>query len=95
MANQTIPNRQDWKFVLGGKGKNILKDKERLILSTILKMLSKTQRIFEYKNLPEELPAREIELIKTNIYDLRIMFDERGHTERSSIISCFVFFLSV
>ena len=26
-------------------------------------MLSKTQRIFEYQNLPEELPQREIELL--------------------------------
>lgn len=67
MGNQTIPNRHDWKFVLGGKGKDILKDKERLILSIILKMLSKTQRIFEYKNLPEELPAREIELITQTV----------------------------
>ena len=67
MGNQTIPNRQDWKFVLGGNGKDILRDKERLKFSIIMKMLSKTQRIFEYKNLPEELPAREIELITQTV----------------------------
>ena len=67
MGNQTIPNRQDWKFVLGGNGKDILRDKERLKFSIIMKMLSKTQRIFEYKNLPDELPAREIELITQTV----------------------------
>lgn len=67
MGNQTIPNRHDWKFILGGNGKDILRDKERLKLSIIMKMLSKTQRIFEYKYLPEELPAREIELITQTV----------------------------
>jgi len=49
--------------VFHGVDKNILKDKDRLIMAIIFKMLSKTQRIFEYKNLPEELPQREIELL--------------------------------
>lgn len=63
MGNLKIPNRDNWKFVFHGVDKNILKDKDRLIMAIIFKMLSKTQRIFEYKNLPEELPQREIELL--------------------------------
>lgn len=63
MGNEKIPNRDKWKFVFHGKGENILTDKDRLIMSIIFKMLSKTQRIFEYKNLPKELPQREIELL--------------------------------
>ena len=63
MGNEKIPNRDNWKFVFKGMDKCILKDKERLIATIIFKMLSKTQRIFEYKNLPKELPQREIELL--------------------------------
>ena len=67
MGNERIPNRDNWKFVFKGCGKNILKDKDRLIMTIIFKMLSKTQRIFEYKNLPEELPQREIELLTQTV----------------------------
>ena len=63
MGNEKIPNRDNWKFVFRGKSDTILEDKDRLIATIIFKMLSKTQRIFEYKNLPEELPQREIELL--------------------------------
>lgn len=63
MGNERIPNRDNWNFVFKGEKDCILKDKERLIATIIFKMLSKTQRIFEYKNLPKELPQREIELL--------------------------------
>ena len=63
MGNERIPNRDNWNFVFKGGKDCILKDKDRLIATIIFKMLSKTQRIFEYKNLPEELPQREIELL--------------------------------
>ena len=67
MGNEKIPNRDNWKFVFKGSGEGILYEKDRLIRSIIFKMLSKTQRIFEYKNLPEELPQREIELLTQTV----------------------------
>ena len=67
MGNERIPNRDNWKFVFKGSGNCILYEKDRLIMSIIWKMLSKTQRIFEYKNLPEELPQREIELLTQTV----------------------------
>lgn len=57
-----IPNRQNWSFSSWGED-GILKDKKALKLSYILYMLARTQRIFEYKNLPETLPQRELERI--------------------------------
>ena len=67
MGNEKVPNRDNWKFVFKGSGEGILYEKDRLIRSIIWKMLSKTQRIFEYKNLPEELPQREIELLTQTV----------------------------
>ena len=57
MATNRIPNRQNWVF---GNKNNILKDKDRLIDQYIRYMLARTQSIFEYKNLPESLPQRQI-----------------------------------
>lgn len=62
--NNNVPSRHDWNFTIGTRWKtNILKDKGALIDQYINYMLIRTQRMFEYKNLPTELPAREIELI--------------------------------
>lgn len=55
-----IPSRCNWKF---GSVKPILKDKQYLIESYIRYMLARTQRIFEYENLPETIPVRDMELL--------------------------------
>lgn len=53
-------NRNIWLF---GHKLPILKNKNLLIETYIKRMLNRTLRMFEYKNLPETLPQREIELI--------------------------------
>ena len=58
MAN--IDNRSLWLF--GYKG-NILQNKQMLVDSYFKYMMNKTIRMFEYKNLPETIPQRELELI--------------------------------
>lgn len=55
-----IDNRSLWLF--GYKG-NILQNKQMLIDSYFKYMMTKTIRMFEYKNLPETIPQRELELI--------------------------------
>lgn len=55
-----IPNRNNWDF---GYKQSILKDKRMLADSYIRYMLCRTQRIFEYKNLPETIPQRELEML--------------------------------
>ena len=56
MANE----RNIWLF---GKVSPMLKNKDLLVDSYIKKFFIRTSQIFEYKNLPETLPQREIELI--------------------------------
>ena len=56
----TIPSRCNWNF---GNTQPILKDKQYLIESYIRYMLSRTQRIFKYDNLPETIPQRDLELL--------------------------------
>ena len=58
MAN--IDTRSLWLF--GYKG-NILQNKQMLIDSYFKYMMNKSIRMFEYKNLPETIPQRELELI--------------------------------
>jgi len=58
-----IPNRQNWHIVTSGNGKPILKNKEELIRSYIAYMLARTQRMVEYEDLPDTIPAREFELL--------------------------------
>ena len=52
--------RNIWLF---GKTSPMLKNKDLLVDSYIKKFFIRTSQIFEYKNLPETLPQREIELI--------------------------------
>lgn len=54
-------SRNIWLF--GTTSKKLLRDKDGLINSYIAYMLNKTLRMFEYTNLPETIPQREIELI--------------------------------
>lgn len=70
MGTEKIRNRDDWKFVTTNR-EILLKDKERLIYSHLMYMFNKTQRIFKYNNLPEELPQRQIELF-TQCYGFTI-----------------------
>ena len=57
---EKIDNRSLWLF--GYKG-TILQNKQMLIDSYFKYMMAKTLRMFEWKNLPETIPARELELI--------------------------------
>lgn len=66
MQKDTIPSRANWDF---GNVKPILKDKHFLTLTYIRYMLSRTQRMFEYENLPETIPQRDMELLlQTNSF---------------------------
>lgn len=58
MAN--IDNRSLWLF--GYKG-SILKSKDMLMDSYFKYMMTKSIRMFEWKNLPDTIPQRELELI--------------------------------
>lgn len=58
--DEKTPNRSNWKF---GLTNSIIKDKELLKDSYIRYMLARTQRIFEYKNLPDTIPHRDLELM--------------------------------
>lgn len=76
MGTDKIPNRQNWNF--RGEGfDDILLDKKRLIFSHVMETLNKTQRIFEYENLPDSLPQREIEKI-LQIYGFAIFKEVKG-----------------
>ena len=55
-----IPNRQNYVF---GDFDSILKSKDKLIEQYIKYMFARTNEIFEYKGLPETIPARELELL--------------------------------
>ena len=53
-------NRDIWIF--GGK-LPVLKNKDLLIDTYIKRFFIRTSQMFEYKNLPETIPQRELELI--------------------------------
>lgn len=75
--NDNIPNRNNWDF---GYSKSILKDKRELTDSYIRYMLCRTQRIFEYKNLPDTIPQRDLEmLIQCNRF---VLFTKDEKTEQ-------------
>ena len=61
MGTDRIPNRSDWLFGCGSD--DILSDKELLRKSYIRYMLSQTVEMFEYGNLPESIPQKEIEIL--------------------------------
>lgn len=56
----TRNNRNSWTF---GCKEPIIKDKKRLVDYWIRLFFNRTLTMFEWKNLPEELPQRQIELI--------------------------------
>ena len=59
MATTSVKSRQEWLF---NSCKNTF-NKQMLIDSYIKYMLCKTQQMFEYDDLPDTLPQRELELI--------------------------------
>ncbi len=70
-----IPNRSNWNF---GYKQTILKDKQTLVDSYIRYMLSRTQRIFKYENLPDTIPQRDLEmLLQTHAFVLFTKKDDK------------------
>ena len=64
MGANTVPNRWQWSFDhYGVSDGGILKNKELLVRSYVLYMLSRTQRIFHYEGLPDTIPQRNLEQI--------------------------------
>ena len=61
-------DRQARKFnyyidsILNAGGKYDFRDKKRAIRNHIAYMLNRTQAMFEWKNLPDTIPARSLEL---------------------------------
>lgn len=53
-------NRNEWIF---GNIKSPLDDKAGLIRQAVIQMLNKTSRMFKYKNLPETMPQRDLEIL--------------------------------
>ena len=60
MIMSNIPNRSDWK--IGFCNKSILQDKDRLLVTTISRMLSKSIKMFKYKNLPDTISHKDLEI---------------------------------
>lgn len=62
-----MSNKYDWGIYNGVGGNYDFKDKERNVHYIISYMLNRTLQMFEYKNLPDSLPTREMErLIQVN-----------------------------
>ena len=63
MSNDRIPNRDNWKF--GDANPLTFEEfnKDFLYPLYIQKTLLKTQRLFEYENLPKTIPQRSLEFI--------------------------------
>ena len=61
MEQRKPSSRDNWSF--GSCKESILYDKEFLTESYIRYMLNRTQRMFVYKNLPETIPQRDLELL--------------------------------
>lgn len=59
-----IPNRSNWK--IGVNYDDVLEDINLLTDSYVGYMNARTNRIFRYKNLPDYMPVRDIELILQN-----------------------------
>lgn len=78
MGANTVPNRWQWSFDhYGVSDGGILKNKELLIRSYILSMLSRTQRIFHYEGLPESIPQRNLEqILQINGYAIIMKGDD-------------------
>lgn len=62
MGDDKIPNRANWLFD-SEKGTDIVSDKQSLIKHYVRMMLSQTVEMFEYGNLPESIPQKEIEIL--------------------------------
>ena len=63
MGNDRVPNRYDWKFSHNQKMTFEEFNGDFLQPLYIQKTLLKTQRLFEYENLPKTIPKRSLEFI--------------------------------
>ena len=59
MSTDKINNRSNWIF---SKVKNILWEKDELLLHNFNMTLSQTLQMFEYTGLPDTIPAKDLEL---------------------------------
>lgn len=59
MATPKIPTRSDWRF----DQPPIILDKNRLTQLYIREMFNRTQRIFEWRGLPDSIPQKDLEWI--------------------------------
>ena len=55
-----VPSRAEWLF---GLDTDIVKDKNALINHYVKSMLAQTVEMFEYGNLPETIPQKELEIL--------------------------------
>lgn len=59
-TQNNVPNRQDWVF---GYCNDILTDKQALIRQEFTLQLQRTMKMFKWKNLPDTIPQKDLELI--------------------------------
>lgn len=57
--SDTIQSRNEWIF---GSIRNPLEDKEYMLKHNVLQMLNKSTRIFKYRNLPETIQTKDLEI---------------------------------
>lgn len=62
MATPKIPNRQNYGLIRDP----IVLDKQRLIDSYLRAMQNRTERIFDWRGLPDSIPAKDLEFILQN-----------------------------
>ena len=55
-----IKSRSHWILE---NAKSVIKDKDRMVQHLIFNMLNKTNRLFKYTNLPDTIPAKDLETI--------------------------------
>lgn len=61
MTHNTIPNRNNWNFEYSFQ--NLLKDKDELFMSHIWYQFIRTQKMFEWRGLPNTIPQQDLERI--------------------------------
>lgn len=55
-----IKSRSHWILE---NAKSVIKDKDRMVQHLIFNMLNKTNRLFKYNNLPDTIPAKDLETL--------------------------------
>ncbi|MBR6518029.1 MAG: hypothetical protein IKT40_14445 [Bacilli bacterium] len=75
MGINTIPSRCDW---FSNFKNSIFEDKNRIIDHYIKMLFTRSNMIFEYKNLPDTIPKVDIELIKQTYGSVTIAKNDDG-----------------